>query len=189
MRTTTLMLAAAAAAIGVLVPVAEAQSGAATTASCLDCPSFDQQQCEANNGHGECVWSGRSDADRTCIVDHGEGCKGCGCDPEGSSAGLIFVGVLLLIIGTGVACCMFQCDEYSCCDQKRTVIVHQTPRAVMAAPVGPPPTQVPAQFSVTVPPGVQPGQSLQVQSPNTGMTLMVPVPPGCQAGMSFAVLG
>ena len=46
MRTTTLMLAAAAATIGVLVPVADAQDGTATTA-CLDCTSFDQQQCEA----------------------------------------------------------------------------------------------------------------------------------------------
>ena len=101
----TIMLAAAAAAIGVLLPVADAQDGTATTA-CLDCTSFNQQQCEANSGHGECVWSGRSDADRTCIVDHGEGCKGCGCNPEGSSAGLIIVGVLLLIIiATGVACC------------------------------------------------------------------------------------
>ena len=102
MRTTTLMLAIAAAAIGVLLPVADAQDGTATTA-CLDCTSFNQQQCEANSGDGECVWSGRSG---TCIVDDGEGCKGCGCTPEGGSGGLIFVVVLLLIIiGAGVACC------------------------------------------------------------------------------------
>jgi hypothetical protein len=106
MRTTTLMLAITATAIGVLLPVADAQNGTATTA-CLDCTSFNQQQCEANSGDGECVWSGRSDADKKCIVDGGEGCKGCGCNPEGGSAGLIFVGVvLLIIIGACVACCM-----------------------------------------------------------------------------------
>jgi hypothetical protein len=36
---------------------------------------------------------------------------------------------------------------------------------------------------------VQPGQSLQVQSPTTGMALLVQVPAGYQPGMTFAVAG
>jgi hypothetical protein len=96
--------------------------------------------------------------------------------------------VLLVVLSLGIAA-ITGCSYFCCCrkqpqHQHVTVQQPQSQVVVMATPVG-----QPSQFNVTVPPGVQPGQSFQVQSPTSGMMLLVQVPASCQAGMSFTVQG
>jgi hypothetical protein len=45
----------------------------------------------------------------------------------------------------------------------------------------------PSVFHVQVPPGVSPGTQLQVQNPVTRQQMIVTIPPGVQAGQTFAV--
>ena len=129
MRTTS-ALTAVAATTGVLLLAAVAAVDAQnTTVACLECTSFNKQQCEANNGDGECVWGGaRSENDKSCITDSGEGCIGCGCDSDGGSGAFLVVLLLIIIV---VTWCMpmcsgvlsqrleWQCDRPPACEQFR----------------------------------------------------------------------
>jgi len=116
MRTTS-ALTAVAATTGVLLLAAVAAVDAQnTTVACLECTSFNKQQCEANNGDGECVWGGaRSENDKSCITDSGEGCIGCGCDSEGDGGSGAFLVVLLLIIIGSIGLCIKFCP---CCSKE-----------------------------------------------------------------------
>jgi len=68
--------------------------------------------------------------------------------------------------------------------QQQPVVIYAQPvqdSAQMAAPLAPG-----GQMSVTIPPGIAPGSSLQVQSP-TGQVIAVTVPPGTMAGQTIQV--
>ena len=54
-----------------------------------------------------------------------------------------------------------------------------------APPVAPPPA-APSNMTITVPPGVVPGQVLTVTMPN-GQVVNVQVPPGCEPGSQFTI--
>lgn len=124
-----------------------------------------------------------------CMVDSGLVGDQETCADENSWAVLVLLLTLLaLTIVAIVACSCLCCSKKQSQQLQQQVIVQQQPQqqpVVMATPV----VQQQAQFNVTVPDGLQPGQSMQVQSPITGMTLMVQVPAGYQPGMSFAVAG
>ena len=57
--------------------------------------------------------------------------------------------------------------------------------AIPEAPVAPPPAS-PSNMTITVPPGVVPGQVLTVTMPN-GQVVNVQVPPGCVSGSQFTI--
>ena len=57
--------------------------------------------------------------------------------------------------------------------------------AIPEAPVAPPPAS-PSNMTITVPPGVVPGQVLTVTMPN-GQVVNVQVPPGCASGSQFTI--
>ena len=57
--------------------------------------------------------------------------------------------------------------------------------AIPEVPVAPPPTS-PSNMTITVPPGVVPGQVLTVTMPN-GQVVNVQVPPGCVSGSQFTI--
>tara|TARA_B110000014_G_scaffold219410_1_gene174925 strand:- start:11 stop:805 length:795 start_codon:yes stop_codon:yes gene_type:complete len=57
--------------------------------------------------------------------------------------------------------------------------------AIPEAPVAPPPAS-PSNMTITVPPGVVPGQVLTVTMPN-GQVVNVQVPPGCEPGSQFTI--
>lgn len=127
-----------------------------------------------------------------CSVNNGLVSDDETCDEYNIGPILVALLVLLALSIAAIACCSYFC----CCrKQPQHTSIQNTGQAqqqqqpqqnvVMAVPVG----QPQPQFNVTVPPGVQPGQSLQVQSPTTGMALLVQVPAGYQPGMTFAVAG
>ena len=128
-----------------------------------------------------------------CMIDNGQVSDDETCDDYNMGAVLVVLIVALVASIAGIAACAYCC----CCrkqEQAQNQVTVQQPQpqaqqVIMATPVGQPPAQALGQFNVTVPAGVQPGQSLQVQSPNTGMMLAVQVPAGYQAGMTFAVQG
>jgi len=65
----------------------------------------------------------------------------------------------------------------------------QNPPSMAAIPGAPPvapPSAAPSNMTITVPPGVVPGQVLTVTMPN-GQVVNVQVPPGCASGSQFTI--
>jgi len=63
----------------------------------------------------------------------------------------------------------------------------QNPPSMAAIPgAPPPPPAAPTSMTITVPPGVVPGQVLTVTMPN-GQVVNVQVPPGCASGSQFTI--
>lgn len=125
-----------------------------------------------------------------CMVDSGLVGDQETCADENSWAVLVLLLTLLALTIVAIVACSCLCcsKKQSQQPQQQVIVQQQQPQqqpVVMATPV----VQQQAHFNVTVPDGLQPGQSMQVQSPITGMTLMVQVPAGYQPGMSFAVAG
>jgi hypothetical protein len=58
--------------------------------------------------------------------------------------------------------------------------------AAISGAVPPPPPAAPSNMTITVPPGVVPGQVLTVTMPN-GQVVNVQVPPGCESGSQFTI--
>lgn len=140
-----------------------------------------------------------------CVADNmHEDMKGCPALPVG-----VILAILVVLIVVGVVSCILCCRKSS--GSSVTIVTQAQPAmqpamqqampaaqpAMKAAPVAAAPvaaapvaaTPAPATFNVAVPPGVQPGQQIQVQSPNTGQMLTVAVPAGYTAGMQFPVQG
>lgn len=126
-----------------------------------------------------------------CMIDSGQVSDDETCEEHNLGPVLVLLIIVLVASIVGIAVCSYCC----CCrkEQAHTQLAVQQPQqaqqVIMATPVVQPPAQVAGQFNVTVPAGIQPGQSLQVQSPNTGVMLAVQVPDGYQAGMTFVVQG
>ena len=63
----------------------------------------------------------------------------------------------------------------------------EPPYATTAAPAVAPPQPQPTSFSVTVPPGVTPGMTIQVTHPTTGNAVQTVVPQGVAPGGTFTI--